>query len=130
MPWTPEQARAFNDAQTPEQAQANGAKGGIKSGESRRRQKTLREAVQAYLNAPADPEMAARLETLGLDKTMRSALTHAVGKRALDKGDPEAFKILRDTAGEAPAQVHEVKLDARAELREATTEQLESLLDE
>lgn len=87
---------------TAEERAANGRKGGIESGKTRRRQKTFRESVNALLACPVqDPEQRAALEALGIDPTMLNQIQIAVyGKAA--KGDVEAARFLRDTRGEKP----------------------------
>lgn len=81
---------------------ANGRKGGVASGETRRRQRTFRESVNAILRCQVqDPEQRKVLEALGIDATMLNQIQLAVyGKAA--KGDVEAARFLRDTRGEKP----------------------------
>ena len=131
MAWTPEQARAYNAAQTPEQALVNGTKGGKASGEARRRKQSMREGLQLLLACTEpNPDARAKLEALGLEPTIQNAILNAVNERARDKGDPEAARFVRDTVGDAPAQVHDVRVDASLDLRELTTEELQRLVAE
>lgn len=95
---------------TTEEAREIGHKGGIASGEARRRRRTLREAAQVLLSAKlmldqADPKMLAELgvETpTNADGLMLIALTKAA------KGDVEAMRFVRDTGGELPTAKVEI----------------------
>ena len=93
---------------SPEEARAAGAAGGRKSGESRRRKKTFAEGLRAILDMPAqDPATLEALKALGLDGTVRDVLNLAQIKQA-EKGDAEAFRLVRDTVGEKPREGLEI----------------------
>lgn len=77
---------------TKKEARERGRNGGIKSGESRKRRKTLRE------------ELLLLLETNNYNEKISLAMI----KEAL-KGDTKAFNTIRDTIGEKP--VEEVKVE-------------------
>ena len=70
-------------------------KGGIASGESRRRKKLLRECL--------DELLAKEYTSEGKTLTGSEALAVTLIKKAL-KGDVKAFEVLRDTAGEKPVE--------------------------
>ena len=72
-------------------------KGGIASGESRRRKKLLRECLEELL----DTEQEVKINGVTLKKTNAELLSVTLMKKAL-KGDVKAFEVLRDTAGEKP----------------------------
>jgi hypothetical protein len=117
---------------TTEELASNGAKGGVKSGETRRRQRTFRDSVNAILACKVqDEEQRKALEALGIDPTMLNQIQLAVyGKAA--KGDVEAARFLRDTRGEKPREALEVgNLDgkplASIDLTGMTDEQLKAL---
>lgn len=117
---------------TPEERAANGAKGGKASGESKRRQKTFRDSVNAILACKVqDEEQRRALEALGIDPTMLNQIQLAVyGKAA--KGDVEAARFLRDTRGEKPREALELgNLDgkplASIDLSGMTDEELKAL---
>ena len=117
---------------TPEERAANSAKGGVKSGETRRRQRTFRDSVNAILACKVqDEEQRKALEALGIDPTMLNQIQLAVyGKAA--KGDVEAARFLRDTRGEKPREALELgNLDgkplASIDLSGMTDEQLQAL---
>ena len=87
-----------------EEARTRGRAGGIKSGESRRRDKTIAEVARAILDSPErDPETLALLQQIGLDGTTRDTMTLAQIVRAT-KGDPDSFRLIRDTIGEKPTE--------------------------
>lgn len=75
-----------------EEARERGRIGGIKSGEARRKRKTLRE------------ELLALLET----KNYQEKISLAMIKEALD-GNTKAFEVIRDTIGEK--QKDKIELD-------------------
>lgn len=86
-----------------EEVRENGRKGGLASGETRRRKKLLRETINEILPMTvADPELRAILEEAGLDPSYEVAMSFAALNRAA-KGDIEAARFIRDTRGEKPA---------------------------
>lgn len=77
-------------------SQEEAKKGGIKSGETRRRKRDLRLMCQMVLE----------MDIKGKDGTTKSgaeAITLAQMQKAL-KGDAKAFEVLRDTAGQKPVE--------------------------
>ena len=81
---------------TSSEARENGKKGGIASGEARRANKSLREAMQILMDA----------DLMGKDgKTMTG--TEAMAAKAFQaalKGDWKAWELVRDTAGQKPVE--------------------------
>ena len=77
--------------QTKEEARERGAKGGIASGEARRRRRTLKEELLLMLS---DPEVQEKLSA-------------AIMKKGMD-GDIRAFEVIRDTIGEKPKDVFDI----------------------
>ena len=75
--------------------QEEAKKGGIASGESRRRKKLLRECL--------DELLAKEYTSEGKTLTGSEALAVTLMKKAM-KGDVKAFEVLRDTAGEKPVE--------------------------
>ena len=55
-----------------EEAVKNGRAGGIASGEARRRRRDTREFLNAYLDSPAPPGLAAFLERMEVPEEMRT----------------------------------------------------------
>ena len=106
-----------------EEARGNGRKGGIKSGESRRRRKALRTALKEAISLTLKdlhPDLkngimrAARIRDDGL--TIGDAILGSIVRSAC-AGDPKMMKILLDTVGEsADIRLHEreVKLKEKA----------------
>lgn len=73
------------------------SKGGIASGEARRRKKALRELVQEAF------AQTVRNNATGQDMRTDEAMVMKQVQKALE-GDTKAFTVLRDTAGELPVQ--------------------------
>lgn len=81
----------FTTDQSRTEAARNGRKGGKASGKSRRRRRTLREDLERLL--------ADTIDTPRGRMTMQEAISTGLLTRAA-KGDPNAYKIIRDTLGE------------------------------
>lgn len=89
-----------NSKRSPSEARENGRKGGIASGEARRRKKTLREIMEAYGQMPAE-----ELEGFTNDEAV-VASQYKLAKS--DKpGSTGAAAFIRDTKGEKPHDVIE-----------------------
>lgn len=86
----------FTSDQSRDEAKKNGKKGGIASGEARRKKKLMREAFEELLSRDYH-DQAGNV----LDGT--SALAAKVFKQAMD-GDLKAFEIIRDTTGQKPVE--------------------------
>lgn len=84
---------------TSEEARANGQKGGIASGESRRRAASMAEAARRLLAASVTVE---DLDGVVREMTAAEAITLAQLKKAY-AGDRRAAEFVRDTGGEKPA---------------------------
>lgn len=81
--------------QSKEEARERGRKGGIASGEARRKRKTLKEELIALLE----------------DGDTQNRVSVALISAAID-GDVKAFTALRDTIGEKPVEkVEQVNID-------------------
>ena len=83
------------------------AKGGRKSGETRRKQKTLRETLNIMLEKCAtDPKYREMVLEAGIKKngiTNKDIVVAAMVLKAA-AGDTKAFELIRDTIGEKPAE--------------------------
>lgn len=92
----------FTSEQSREEAAANGRKGGIASGESKRKKKQLRECIE-YLLERVDPTA---LDENGQPMTGAEQLSTSLFLKALAESDTskaaKAFEVLRDTAGQKP----------------------------
>ena len=88
-----------------EEARELGRKGGIASGEARRRQRTLREIAMAVHNAPINadiPGVKERLAMVGLDpeRESNSALLVSALFAQAAQGDIKAFEKWTELVGE------------------------------
>lgn len=127
-----------DDWRTPEQKKEWAANANRASQEARRKKKKLKDAAKWLLAANSiatEEDIIKKLEELGLvDATNAEAMMVAALKKAL-KGDVEALKFVRDTAGEAPKNQVELTGDldkpvATLDLRSLSTEELLRLVDE
>lgn len=87
---------------THEERVENGRKGGIASGQARRRMKTFRETLRAFLDCElSDEGQREVLEALGFAPTYMNQinLTHI---RKAAEGGLDAARFIRDTLGEKP----------------------------
>lgn len=98
-----------------DEARKRGKNGGIKSGQSRKKRKSLREALEALLKGNQNYN----------GKTMEGtdAIALSMIEQAL-KGNVQAFKEIRDTIGEKP--VDRVEANVTSESQELLKEYLES----
>lgn len=81
------------------EARERGAKGGVKSGEARRKKKALRETLETMLKASLkDPELIEKFEKFGFRSgmSMQDAISAAMIAQAA-KGNVKAFVAIRDT---------------------------------
>lgn len=82
-----------------------GRKGGIASGESKRREKTLRETLEKLLSLPIQDEATKDfIRGLGFQEdelNNKTAMNVSMYQEAL-KGNTKAFELIRDTIGEKP----------------------------
>lgn len=80
--------------------------GGIKSGETRRRNRDIKKIVAAIMQAAPDTETAERLRELGIDErdiTNKTAMVYSLYEQAM-KGNVKAFEALMKYSGEDPDQ--------------------------
>lgn len=95
---------------SPEEARQLGRAGGIKSGIARRRAKTMREALKIMLQLDTqDPARAEALKALGLEPSYLNSIQLSMVSKA-EAGDVEAFRAVRDTSGEKPAQAVDMQV--------------------
>jgi len=93
---------------TPEERAEAGRKGGIASGEAKRRKKSMRESLDILLSMQMKPGRSADIESIrdfanlkGKNITVEQAMLIAQIQKAL-KGDTQALSFLRDTSGQKP----------------------------
>ena len=97
-----------------DEARRRGKNGGIKSGEARRKRKSIREALEAVLTSKVNYE--------GQEMTYTEAIALSMVKNAVS-GNVPAFKEIRDTVGEKP--VERVEANVKTESQELLKEYLE-----
>lgn len=110
--------KPFTSDQDREEAAKNGRKGGKASGEARRRKRDLRLALELLLEKDMKTED-------GKSMSGTEAITTKLFQRALD-GDVNAFKTIRETVGQDPAQ----KIEVTAVNKDECRKELEELFNE
>ena len=95
-------------------------KGGIASGEARRKKKTLRECVRLFGELPVEGKSARAMADLGIPVEEHNRLMQisvSLYQKAM-KGDVAAFNAIRDIIGEKPTDKTEITgaLDQRIEI--------------
>ncbi len=103
-----------------EEAAAAGRKGGQKSGESRRRKRTMKAAVKILMDMPVPESQAKKMKAYGIeeeDATYQMALLIKMMQEGLG-GSVKAAAFLRDTMGENPID-EQRRVEARQRKREA-----------
>lgn len=97
--------KPFTSDQSREEAVANGRKGGVASGETRRRKRDLRLALEMLLEKDF-------VDKNGNVATGAEAITAKLFEQAM-KGNVKAFETIRSTVGQDPVQkVEQVNIDA------------------
>lgn len=100
--------KPFTSEQSREEAAKNGHKGGVASGEARRKKRDIRRAMEMLLEKEYNGkggEVLSGAEAIAV-KQFQKAL----------KGDTKAFETVRDTAGQRPVEkVEQVNIDMEYE---------------
>jgi len=108
-----------NDKRSPSEVRKNGKKGGIKSGQVRREKRDRMQQAQMILKlAVKDPKMIEKLDGLGIasdDYTIETAMDASMARKAIDVGDVQAYKALKEEAW-GKMESHD-KLDINAEVK-------------
>ena len=113
-------------------------RGGIKSGETRRRKKTMKENLELLLTMSvgkgekADIEKGENIKDYAKENvTVEQAMLIAQIQKAL-KGDAQAFEMIRDLIGEKPVDKKEVSASVQHDnpFEGLTTEELKKLIDD
>lgn len=130
-----ENLRSLGDVPAEERKAIQSA-GGVASGKARRKARNMREAAQILLAAALvdDPETEQALATLGLEADQQGAMLLAALRKS-QTGDIEAARFVRDTSGQAPAQMVELGgMDGKplqgVNLAELSNEELQKLLQQ
>jgi hypothetical protein len=93
-----------------------GKNGGIKSGESRRRKKTLRDTMELLLSAPLTDEETAEMTASGLDVKdidRRAVLAVGLYRRAAE-GDTKAYTLIAEMLGEESKTAEDKEDDVKS----------------
>lgn len=105
---------------SPREAREMGRKGGIKSGEARRRKKTMREALEMLMfDTPLSEAMKQRLRDEGVedgDMNHQMAITRSLIAKA-EAGDVQAYHAICGMIGEKPADKMEVSGEVGTEIQ-------------
>lgn len=117
-----------NQIRSGKEAREKGRKGGQASGEARRRKRDLRERAVAFMEAAADPRVAAAMARTGIEVGDNTDVVMAGIYKGVIKGDTKALTLWLDLTGQNPrandkakqAQVR--KAEAEAERAEMETE--------
>ena len=88
--------KPFDSNQSREKAKINGRKGGIASGEAKRKKKTMKEMLDYLLEKEIKNNQGETATTL-------EAISVSIIKQAMS-GNVRAFEIIRDTIGQNPTQ--------------------------
>jgi len=97
--------KPFTSEQSREKAKENGKKGGIASGEAKRRKRDLKLAMQALLEADVKDKRTGEV------MSGAEAIALAQYRKAL-KGDDKAFRIVGEYSGQKPVEkVEQVNID-------------------
>lgn len=96
------------DVRGENEARELGQKGGIKSGEVRRKKKLIKEQLELLLSLPLkDKNATEKLKSMGIDADNvdnQMAMIISMWNKAI-KGDVQAFNSIRDSVGEKPKEV-------------------------
>lgn len=120
-----------NSQRTPNELREITRKGGIASGEARRRKKTMKEAAQLLLELSPPDKIKDSTKVFCPDDDInnQTALLVAMLKEALD-GNVKAAVFIRDTAGENPDKGDSRDVPKENNLLEAIDESLKGLDDD
>lgn len=106
-----------NSERSPSEVRENGKKGGIASGEARRKRKTLKEELLLMLS---DGDIQEKISIALINEAIKGNNAGSVTK---------AFEVIRDTIGERPVekvQATQTVVDMSA----FSTEEIKAMLDE
>lgn len=96
-----------NESRSPKEVRENGRKGGIKSGEARRKKRTLREIAEMVGTMELkDPKMLSALRAAGFEDPITNDDAAFFGLiRKAQSGDPSAMKLLAEMRGQYSTRV-------------------------
>lgn len=121
---------------TPERRAECGRKGGIASGETRRKKRAMKERLGLLLNMPLKNGKLADIEDVksyaalkGKNITVEDAILIAQIQRAM-KGDLLAATFIRDTSGNKPEDALRVNGSINNPFEGLTTEELKRMIED
>lgn len=118
-----------NNKRSPSEVRENGRKGGIKSGQTRRRKKTMKQAMNALLSLPAQGNSREALINLGIDPDdadNQMLVMVAMMQKAV-KGNVSAAQFIASIAGGYDENKQRLKMEK--ELNNARIEQIKAQTD-
>lgn len=108
-----------NDKRTPSELRKITQKGGIASGKARREKRDRMQQARMILELTVkDPKMIEKLDELGINAdeyTIETAMDASMARKAIDVGDVQAYKALKEEAW-GKIESHD-KLDINAEVK-------------
>ena len=121
----------FTSNQSREEAKKNGRKGGIKSGEARRRNAALRETMNRLLTMKVKVEgLSDVLEADGVESTYEDVISMAMIEQAA-QGDVKAYNAIKATVGQtSKSELDEEEQRAKIQLMSAQAEKASSRQDD
>lgn len=127
--------KPFTSDQSREEAKKNGRKGGIASGEAKRRKRDAKEIIEIFLSMNINNGKKADIEGIknfmdiqGKNITVEEAMHLKMVQKAL-KGDLNAYNMALSIIGDKPAE--KVKVEANVNpMSELTTEELRKLIEQ
>ena len=123
----------FGKTFTDEERKKNSAKGGVKSGESRREKKRAKEILDIFLSMPLKKRKEAEIEDIkafeelkGKNISVNEAIQLKQVQRALN-GDLASATYIRDTVGDKPTDNVNINAEVNNPFKNLTTEELRKL---
>jgi hypothetical protein len=115
-----------NSERSPEQLREQTRNGGLKSGETRRRQKSLRELFEAFGESKPNPVVKEQFEKVGIqvndDDTMLTCMFKWAGVKSVAKGTKigdllKFFEVYGKYTGQEPAKELNITGDVGTKIR-------------
>lgn len=125
-----------NSDRSPEQLREQTRNGGIKSGETRRKQKTLREMFETFGNSKPNPVVKEQFEKVGLkiddDDTMLTCMFKWAGVKSVAKGTKmgdllKFFEVFGKYTGQEPAKELNITGDVGTKIKYVDPEEYKAV---
>ncbi len=112
----------FNE-RSEDEARELGKKGGIASGKARRKKANLKRTMETLLKMDVpDSKLKDKLIEMGIDPSMEQGLTLSVLLAAMQSGDHQAFRTIRETIQQTTTLADRREQKARTEKIQAEAE--------